>query len=60
MTNETTPTTPAPGDSVNVEVSDTIGAMILGIALLMLLLAYMRAQGRNRKLAEKLAKLQAG
>lgn len=35
---------------------DTIGTIILGVLCLLLLFAYMRAQGRNRKLLEKLAK----
>jgi hypothetical protein len=37
---------------------DTVGAIILGIVLLIVLFAYMRAQGRNRKLIERLARLE--
>jgi hypothetical protein len=37
---------------------DTVGALILGLMSLILLFAYMRAQGRNRKLMEKIAKLE--
>ncbi len=37
---------------------DTIGALILGVALLIVLFAYMCAQGRNRKLIERLARLE--
>lgn len=37
---------------------DTVGAAILGFLCFVLLLAYMRAQGRNRKLIEKIAKLE--
>jgi hypothetical protein len=37
---------------------DTVGAIILGIVLLVVLFAYMRAQGRNRKLIERLARLE--
>ncbi|MBN2303628.1 MAG: hypothetical protein JXQ72_04085 [Anaerolineae bacterium] len=45
------------GAYVNAE--DTIGVIILGILGFILLLAYMRAQGRNRKLIEKLAAMQS-
>lgn len=38
---------------------DTIGILILGLAFLILLLGYMRSQGRIRRLTEKLAKLEA-
>ncbi len=38
---------------------DTIGTIILGIILLIVLFAYMRAQGRNRKLIERLARLES-
>jgi hypothetical protein len=34
---------------------DIVGTIFLGIAFLILLLAYMRVQGRYRKLLEKLA-----
>jgi hypothetical protein len=37
---------------------DTVGAIVLGVAFLILLFAYMRAQGRNRKLIERLARLE--
>ena len=37
---------------------DTLGVIFLGIAFLVLLFAYMRAQGRNRKLIERLARLE--
>ncbi len=37
---------------------DTVGALMLGIALLIVLFATMRAQGRNRKLIERLARLE--
>ncbi len=37
---------------------DTVGALILGIAFLIVLFATMRAQGRNRKLIERLARLE--
>jgi hypothetical protein len=37
---------------------DTVGTIMLGVLCLILLLAYMRAQGRNRKLIEKIAKLE--
>ncbi len=38
---------------------DTIGTLILGLAFLILLLGYMRSQGRIRRLTEKLARLEA-
>jgi hypothetical protein len=34
---------------------DTLGTIFLGVALLIVLFAYMRAQGRHRKLLEELA-----
>jgi hypothetical protein len=37
---------------------DTVGVAILGLICLVLLFAYMRAQGRNRKLIEKIVKLE--
>jgi hypothetical protein len=37
---------------------DTLGTIFLGFGFLILLLAYMRAQGRNRKLIERLAKIE--
>jgi hypothetical protein len=37
---------------------ELVGTAILGIAFLILLLAYMRAQGRNRRLIERVAKLE--
>ncbi len=37
---------------------DTVGTIVLGLLCLILLLAYMRAQGRNRKLIEKIVKLE--
>lgn len=37
---------------------DTIGLAMMSIMCLLLLFAYMRAQGRNRKLIEKLARLE--
>jgi hypothetical protein len=37
---------------------DTVGAILLGLIALILLFAYMRVQGRNRKLMEKIAKLE--
>jgi hypothetical protein len=38
-----------------VNVSDTVGAIVLGILSLILLLALLRAQARNRRLLEQLA-----
>lgn len=35
---------------------DTIGTMVLGIAFLIVLAAYMRLQGRYRRLLERIAK----
>jgi hypothetical protein len=65
MTEETTGNE-SPGDQIanmafnadNGAHIDTIGAIILGIVLLVVLFAYMRAQGRNRKLVERLARLE--
>jgi hypothetical protein len=37
---------------------DTVGVIVIGIAFLILLFAYMRAQGRNRKLYERLVRLE--
>ena len=38
---------------------DTVGVIVIGIAFLIVLFAYMRAQGRNRKLIERLARLES-
>ena len=40
------------------DINEVIGTAFLGVGFLILLLAYMRAQGRNRKLLEKLALLE--
>jgi hypothetical protein len=64
MSEETTGKKP-PSDQTNMVFTadngghiDTIGTIILGIVLLIVLFAYMRAQGRNRKLIERLARLE--
>ena len=62
---ETTDEKPSAGQFANMAFSadngaqiDTVGAIVLGIVLLIVLFAYMRAQGRNRKLIERLARLE--
>lgn len=49
------------GDNVdvNVETSEIVGIVILGFMFFMVLLALLRSQRRERKLLERIAKLQA-
>lgn len=44
---------------VNVESKETLGIIILGVLFFFVLLAMLRSQRRERKLLEKIAKLQA-